>query len=107
MCRDHAEDPAFLPGISEMEVFLFCFVFLGTHPQHTKVPRLGIKLELQLPAYTTATATPDLSHIFDLHHSSQQHQILNPLRPGIKPTSLWILVWFVTAEPQWELLILI
>ena len=24
-------------------------------------------------------------------------------RPGIKPTSLWILVRFVTAEPQWEL----
>ena len=23
--------------------------------------------------------------------------------PGIKPTSSWILVVFVTAEPQWEL----
>ena len=40
---------------------------------------LGIKSELQLPAYATATATPDLSHICDLHHSSQQHQILNSL----------------------------
>ena len=28
----------------------------------------------------TATATPDLSHICDLHHSSWQRQILNPLR---------------------------
>ena len=36
-------------------------------------------MELQLPVYTTDTATPDLSHIFDLHHSSQQRQILNPL----------------------------
>ena len=27
----------------------------------------------------TATATPDLSHVCDLHHSSQQSQILNPL----------------------------
>jgi len=40
---------------------------------------LGVKLELQLLAYTTATATQDLSHIFDLYHSSRQHWILNPL----------------------------
>ena len=44
-----------------------------------KVPRLGVKSELQLQAYTTATATQDPSHICDLHHSSQQHWILNPL----------------------------
>ena len=72
-----------------------------------EVPRLGIKLELQLPAYTTATATWDLSCIYDLHHSSQQCQILNSLseaaRPGIEPTSSWILVGFVSTEPQWEL----
>ena len=36
------------------------------------------ELELQLPAYATATATPDLSIIFNLHHSSQQCWILNP-----------------------------
>ena len=29
-------------------------VFLGPHPQHMEVPRLGVKSELQLPAYTTA-----------------------------------------------------
>ena len=44
-----------------------------------EIPRLGVELELQLPAYTTATEMPDLSHVCDLHHSSQQHQILNPL----------------------------
>ena len=42
-------------------------------------PRLGVKSEWQLLAYTTATAMPDLSHSCDLHHSSRQHQILNPL----------------------------
>ena len=36
-------------------------------------------MELQLPAYTTATVTPDPSHICDLHHGSQQRWILNPL----------------------------
>ena len=46
---------------------------------YMEVPRLGVILELQLPAYATATATPDLSHVCDLHHSSQQHEILNPL----------------------------
>ena len=35
--------------------------------------------ELQLPAYTTATAVPDPSRVCDLHQSSQQHQIVNPL----------------------------
>ena len=30
-------------------------------------------------AYTTATAMPDPSRIHDLHHSSQQCRILNPL----------------------------
>ena len=30
-------------------------------------------------AYTTATATLDLSHVCDLHHSSWQCRILNPL----------------------------
>jgi len=44
-----------------------------------EVPSLGVKLELQLLAYITATATPDLSHTFDLHHSLWQHWILNPL----------------------------
>ena len=44
-----------------------------------EVPRLGLKSELQLLAYTTATATPDLSRVCELHHSSQQGQILNLL----------------------------
>jgi len=44
-----------------------------------EVPRLGVKLELQLPAYTTATITWDLSHICDVCHSSWQNWILNPL----------------------------
>ena len=59
---------------------LFCFfVFLGPHPRHTEVPRLGVPSELQPPASTTATATRDLSRVCDLHHSSRQRRILNPL----------------------------
>ena len=59
--------------------FVFGFGFLGPHPQYMEVPRLGVDSELQLPAYATATATMDLSHVCDLQHSSRQCQVLNPL----------------------------
>ena len=39
---------------------------------------LGIKLELQLPAYATDTAMPDPSLVSDLCHGLWQHWILNP-----------------------------
>ena len=54
-------------------VFFFCFFFcfLGPHPQPVEVPRLEIESELQPPAYTTATATQDLSRVCNLPHSSQ------------------------------------
>ena len=51
-----------------------------------EVLRLGVKPEPQLPAYTTATATPDLSHVFSLHHSSRHCWILNPLSKARDPT---------------------
>ena len=57
----------------------FFFCFLRPHPWHMEVPRPGVQLELYLPAYTTATATSDLSHICDIHHSSWQSWIHNPL----------------------------
>ena len=44
-----------------------------------EVPGLGVKLELYLLAYTTATAVQDLSCICGLHHYSRQCWILNPL----------------------------
>ena len=47
--------------------------------RHMEIARLGVRSELQLPAYLTATAIQDQSCICDPHHSSWQHQILNPL----------------------------
>ena len=65
-----------------------------------QVPRLGVDLELQPPAYTTATATPDLSRICDLHHSSWQCRILNPVSEARDRTYILMdIVRFVTAEP--------
>ena len=65
---------------------------------------LGVESELQLTAYATATAMQDLSGVCDLHHSSQQCWILNPMSKardqncphGYQSGSL-------TTEPQWEL----
>ena len=55
------------------------FGLLGPHPRHMEVPRLRVELELQLMAYTIATAAWDLSHVCKPYHSSRQHWILNPL----------------------------
>ena len=68
-------------GVEEIyyKQYFFFLLFLGPHLQHMEVPSLGVRSELGLPAYTRATAMPDLSHICNLHHSSWQHRILNPL----------------------------
>ena len=93
-----------------LSVFLFVclFVFLGLHLWHMEVTRLGVESELQLLACATGTAMPDLSGVCNLHCSSQQHRILNPLSkardwtPILMDTS-W--VCYIIAEPQGELLL--
>ena len=60
------------------------FSLLGPHLWHMEVPRLGVKLGLQLPAYTTAT-----TNIGSLTHC---------VRPGIKPAFPWTLVRFLTHQ---------
>ena len=59
------------------------FVLLGPHPRHMEVPRPEGSnwnpSQSCLPASTTAPAMQDLSRVCELHHSSWQGQILNPL----------------------------
>ena len=63
-----------------------------------EVPRLKGKSELQLPIYNTATATGDSSGLCNLHCSSWQGRIINPLSrardgtPIVMDTS-WIVTW--------------
>ena len=55
----------FLVGQKELRqtiFFFFFFVFLGPYLRHMEVSRLGVELELQQPAYTTATATYTAAH---------------------------------------------
>ena len=55
--------------------------FLGLHPPHMEVPKL------EPLAYATATLDP--SRVCDLlHHSLQQHQILNSLSEARDQTRL-------------------
>ena len=52
----------YLPFLPNSCVGVF-FAFLGPHLWPMQVPRPGVESELQLLAYTTATATQDPSHV--------------------------------------------
>ena len=73
---------------------LYIIHILGVQVKHIEVSRLEVKLELQLPAYTIATATQDPSCIsdHDLHHSTCQCWIINPLSEAKNLMSSWTLV---------------
>ena len=85
----------------------FFSLFFGLHLWHMEVPRLGVK------SYQSYSCRP--------MPQPQQHQIravsaayttaygnarslTHWARPGIEPASSWILVRFISAEPQRELL---
>ena len=79
------------------------------HPQHMEIPRLGVQLELQLPGCATATQQRKIraaSARFTTAHSNARF-LTHWVGPGLEPASSRILVWFITAEPQQELLIII
>ena len=63
-------------------VFFFFFAFLPFSWAALAAyggSQAGVESEPQSLAYARATATLDLSLVCDLHHSSWQRQILNPL----------------------------
>jgi len=65
-----------LDNFSHANIFIFLFIAI---PMANGTFWAGVKSELQLQGYTTATATPDPSCIFDLCCNLQQCWILNPL----------------------------
>ena len=68
----------------------FFFFFRAALAAYEGSQARGLIKIVAKPADTTATTTPDPSHVCDLHRSSQQHQILNPLREARDQT--WNLV---------------
>ena len=107
----------FLPYLLSQLMFclLVCLFFglVGPHLQQMEVPRLGVELELLLLAYNTATEKQDLSHVFNLYHSSQQCQNLNPLSKAryqncvLMDTSQVCYHWATMGTPFFFLLMLI
>ena len=75
-----------------------------------EVPRLGSESELQLQTYATATTIWYPSLVFDLHHSSQQGQILNQLSEARDQThNLMVPSWIrfccaTMGTPLWLIL---
>ena len=81
--------------------FLFSFVFLGLHPWHLEVPRLGVKSELQMPATATAITMPDLSTsaTYTTAHGNAGSST-HWARPGIEPASSWIIDLFPLSHDR-------
>ena len=87
-----------------MIIFFWGGVFLGTHLWHMEFSRQGVQLELQLLAYSTATAMPDLSRICDLHSSSWQCWVPDTLSEARDKTHIFMDTTQISSiVPQWEL----
>ena len=85
-------------------LYLFILLFLWPLPQHMEVSRLGVEWsyscwptpqpwQCQIRV-TSATYTTARGNVRSLTHWAG---------PGIEPATSWLLVGFVSAEPQWEL----
>jgi len=87
-----------------LSLSLSLFFFLWLHLLHKKIPGLGVKSELQLQVYPTATATSDPNCLCDLC-STWQHRILNPLSKASDWTHLLMQAASgpLPTEPQQEL----
>ena len=66
--------------------YVFIFVFLGLHPQHIEIPRIGVQSELLLAGYTRAAEMPEPSCVCNLCQSSWQLLIPNPLSKATDQT---------------------
>ena len=60
----------FVTDEPQWEFLFFFFGFLGPHPQHMEVPRLGVESELQLQTYATATTKPATSVTYTTAHGN-------------------------------------
>ena len=69
----------FYIGIISNHVDFFAVCLFRSESETHGASQARGRMELQLPAYTTTTATRDPSRVGNLHHSSWQHWTLNPL----------------------------
>ena len=67
-----------------------------------EVPREGLNWSCQPVPQAQQYQIPAVSSTYTAAHSNAG-SLTHWARPGIEPASLWILVWFNSAEPQQEL----
>ena len=92
-----------LQSMIKIEGFFLCL--LGPYPWHMEIPRLGVELSYscwptpqpQQCRIGTVSATYTIAH-------GNIESLTHCLRPGIEPATSWLLVRFISAAPQWELL---
>ena len=75
---------------------IFLSLFLGLYPPHMELPRPIPQPQQHQIQATSATYT---------EAQGSARSLTQQVRPGIEPKSSWVLVRFVTAESQWELLL--
>ena len=68
-CQVHIWDDSLRTGNLFLLFIFYVILFLGPHLRHMEFPRLEVRSELRLPAYTTATAMWNLSHACNTHSS--------------------------------------
>ena len=83
----------------------YYFVFLGPHPQHMEFPRLGVNQSCshQPMPQPQQCRIWDTSGTYTTAHNNVG-SLTHWVRPGIKPTSSWMLVglvncWAMTGTP--------
>ena len=96
--------PKVLALLNSFFFFFFFFGFLLPHVWHMEVPGLGVESELQWSAYTTAPATLDLGHIWDLFCSLQNAgSLIHRVEPEIEHKSSWRLCRFLNLlSHNWD-----
>ena len=76
--------------------FFFFFCFLGLYPWLVEVSRLGVQMELQLPATATWIQTASATATYTAACGNAR-TLTHRMGPGIEPESAWMLVGFVTC----------
>ena len=91
--------------ISTTKQFFFVVLFRTTPTAYGNSKARG-QIGATVAGLQHSHSNGDPSCICKLHHSSQQCWIplTHRARPRIEPVSPWILVRFISAMPQWEIL---
>ena len=98
-----------IPKSSYLHSRTVIFVFLGPHPQHMEVPRLGVQMELQLLAYPTEIQDPAASATYTTAHGNTSSYWVSKARdktphPLSKARDQGYWLGSQPTGPEWELL---